>query len=270
MPYIVTQIPFFLISLIFLLIAMTQYSKVFGPTDSAADTKTTVGAAAELRPGACTIKELWVGKSNVVNAKECAGFITVEAPGLDGPHHYALGNGCGGTTNGGPGIPAEKIDVSIPIKAGAAVTISVTDAEVALGVSVEVGFNMGSGINVYSYVLGGAGIDPAKDTLLALVDKLTGLTVKMGKAGRIKEIRYCAGNIIDAKEMQATIAFVLPVIKGPWEYVFGSGASGATLGGQAPTDVRDVDIPVKSGEAIIVNITANDALDSATLSFQVV
>lgn len=251
---------------------MTQYSQVFGPTDSVADTKTTVGAAAALRPGACIIKELWVGKSNVVNAKECAGFITVEAPGLEGPHHYALGNGCGGTTNGGPALPAEKIDVSIPIDAGALVTVSVTDAEVALGVSVEVGFNRGGGRNVYSYVLGGAGIDPAKDTLLAggLLDKMTGVAVKMGKPGRIKEIRYCAGNIIDAKEMQATIEFVLPVIKGPWEYVFGSGASGATLGGQSPTDVRDVDIPVKAGDVIIVNITANDALDSATLSFQVV
>ena len=249
---------------------MTQFSKVFGPTNSAADTKTTVGAAAALRPGACIIKELWVGKSNVVNAKECAGFITVEAPGLDGPHHYALGNGCGGTTNGGPSIAAEKIDCSIPILPGALVTISVTDAEVALGVSVEVGFDKGSGKNVYSYVVGGAGIDPAKDTLLALVDKMTGVAVKVGKTGRIKEIRYCAGNIVDAKEMQAKVEFVLPVIKGPWEYVFGSGASGATLGGQAPTDVRDTDIPVKADDTIIINITANDALDSATLSFQVV
>ena len=249
---------------------MTQYSQVFGPSDSAADTKTTVGAAAALRPGACIIKELWVGKSNVVNAKECAGFITVEAPGLEGPHHYALGNGCGGTTNGGPALPSEKIDCSIPIDAGALVTVSVTDAEVALGVTVEVGFNKGGGRNVYSYVLGGAGIDPAQDTLLALVDKTTGVTAKMGKAGRIKEIRYCAGNIIDAKEMQAKVEFLLPIIKGPWEYVFGSGASGATLGGQSPTDVRDVDIPVKASDTVIVNITANDALDSATLSFQVV
>lgn len=249
---------------------MTQFSKVFGPTDSVADTKTTVGSAASLRPEACIIKELWVGKSNVVNAKECAGFITVEAPGLEGPHHYALGNGCGGTTNGGPALAAEKIDCSIPIAAGALVTISVTDAEVALGVSVEVGFDKGSGRNVYSYVLGGAGVDPAKDTLLALTDKLTGVAVKMGKTGRIKEIRYCAGNIVDAKEMQAKIEILPPVIKGPWEYVFGSGASGATLGGQAPTDVRDVDIPVKAGEVIVVNVTANDALDSATLSFQVV
>lgn len=249
---------------------MTQFSQVFGPTDSVADTKTTVGAAAALRPGANIIKELWVGKSNVVNAKECAGFITVEAPGLDGPHHYALGNGCGGTTNGGPSLPAEKIDCSIPIAAGALVTISVTDAEIALGVSVEVGFNKGGGRNVHSYVLGGAGIDPAKDTELKMVDKLTGVTAKIGKSGRIKEIRWCAGNIVDAKEMQATVTLELPIIKGPWEYVFGSGCSGATLGGQSPTDVRDVDIPVKAEDTVVVKVMANDALDSATMSFQVV
>jgi len=151
-----------------------------------------------------------------------------------------------------------------------AVNLSVTDAEVALGVSVEVGFNQGGGRNVHSYVLGGAGIDPAKDTLLHMVDKLTGVKVKPGISGRIKEIRYCAGNIIDAKEMQAKIEFIMPIIKGPREYVFGSGASGATLGGQAPTDVRDVDIPVKENDVIDVTILANDALDSATLSFQVV
>lgn len=249
---------------------MTQFSKVFGPTDSVADTKTTVGAAASLYPTACHITELWVGKSNVVNAKECAGFITVEAPGLDGEHKYALGNGCGGTTNGGPGIPSEKIDVSIPIAAGALVTISVTDAEIALGVSVEVGFNLGSGRNVHSYLLGGAGIDPAKDTALALVDKKTGVAVKMGTSGHIRELRWCAGNIVDAKEVQCTVTLEPPTLKGPWEYVFGSGASGATLGGQAPTDVRDVDIPVTAGDVIVVTVTANDALDSATLSMQVV
>jgi len=130
---------------------MTQYSKVYGPTDSAADTKTTVGAAAALRPKAATIKEIWVAKANVVNAKECAGFITIEAPGLDGPHHYAYGNGTGATTNGGGSIPAEKIDCSIPIDAGALVTVSVTDAEIAKDVTVELGFDMGTGRNVYSY-----------------------------------------------------------------------------------------------------------------------
>jgi len=252
---------------------MTQYSKVFGPTDSAADTKTTVGAAASLRPGATNIKEIWVGKGNVVDAKECAGFITIESPGLDGPHHYAYGNGtgaAGGATAGGGGGPSEKIDCSIPIMPGALVTASVTDAEVAKDVTVELGFNKGSGRNVFSYVLGGAGVDPAADTLLALTDKLTGVAVKMGKGGHIKEIRYAAGNIVDAKACSAKLEFLPPVIKGPWEYAVGNGP-GADLGANhAFADVRDVDIPVKAQDVIVVNVTAAEALDSATVSFQVV
>lgn len=252
---------------------MTQYSKVYGPTDSAADTITTVGAAASLRPEACIIKEIWVAKGNVVAAKECVGFITIAAPGLDGPHHYAYGNGVGatgGATGGGGAGPSEKIDCSIPIKPGALVTVSVTDAEVAKDVTVEIGFNRGGGRNVYSYVLGGAGIDPAADTLLALVDKMTGVAVKIGKAGRIKEIRYAAGNIVDAKAASAKVEFILPTIKGPWEYAFGYG-TGADLGANHEfADVRDVDIPVTANDVLIINITSAEALDSATLSFQVV
>lgn len=252
---------------------MTQYSKVFGPTDSVADTKTPVGTAASLRPGACIIKEIWVAKGNVVAAKECAGFITIEAPGLDGPHHYAYGNGVGatgGATGGGGAGPSEKIECSIPIAAEAIVTTSVTDAEVAKDVTVELGFNRGGGRNVYSYVLGGAGVDPAADTLLALTDKLTGATVKIGKSGRIKEIRFAAGNIVDAKAASCKVELILPVKKGPWEYAFGSG-TGADLGANHEfADVRDVDIPVEAKDTIIVNVTAAEALDSATLSFQVV
>lgn len=252
---------------------MTQFSKVFGPTDSAADTKTTVGTAAALRPSATIIKEIWVAKGNVVAAKECAGFITIEAPDLDGPHHYAYGNGVGatgGATGGGGAGPSEKIDCSIPIGAGAIVTISVTDAEVAKDVTVELGFNKGGGRNVYSYVLGGAGVDPAADTLLALTDKLTGVAVKMGRNGRIKEIRYAAGNIVDAKAASAKVEIIHPTKKGPWEYAFGFG-TGADLGANHEfADVRDVDIPVSAQDVIVVNITAAEALDSATLSMQVV
>jgi len=252
---------------------MTQYSKVYGPTDSAADTKTTVGAAAALRPKAATIKEIWVGKGNVVDAKECAGFITIEAPGLDGPHHYAYGNGTGatgGATAGGGGGPSEKIECSIPIEPGALVTVSVTDAEVAKDVTVELGFDMGKGRNVYSYVLGGAGVDPAADTLLALTDKLTGVAVKMGRTGHIREIRYAAGNIVDAKACSAKLEIVPPTLKGPWEYAVGNGP-GADLGANhAFADVRDVNIPVAAGDVIVVNVTAAEALDSATVSLQVV
>jgi len=249
---------------------MTQYSKVFGPTDSAADTKTTIGAVAALHPKATCIKELYVAKGNVVDAKECAGFISIGAPGLDGPHHYAYGNGTGATSHGGGSIPAEKIDVSIPILAGALVTVSVTDAEVATAVVVELGFNLGSGRNVYSYVLGGAGVDPAAVTLKTLVDKITGVAVKMGKAGVIKEIRYACGQVVDAKSPSAKLVIKPPILKGPWEYAVGNGASGDTLGSASFADVRDVHIPVDAGHVIVCEVTATDAMVSATLSLQVV
>lgn len=248
---------------------MADFSKVYGPTDSVANTKTTVGTAAALRPEACLITEIIVGKGNVVNAKECAGFITIEAPGLEGPHHYAYGNGVGGATDS-QNIAAEKIACSIPIGADQIVTVSVTDAEAAKDVTVSLGFNIGSGKNVYSYVLGGAGIDPAADTLLSggLLDKFTGVTPKMGKSGRIREIRFAATGVTAAKAGTAKVEVLPPVIKGPWEYAVGNGPGGAATGGPSHADVIDTNIPVKSGESVVFNITAAEAMVSATLSFQ--
>jgi len=129
---------------------------------------------------------------------------------------------------------------------------------------------MGKGRNVYSYVLGGAGVDPAADTLLALTDKITGVAVKMGRSGHIKEVRYAAGQAVDAKSPSAKLEIVPPTLKGPWEYAVGNGASGATLGGASFADVRDVNIPVSANDVIVVNVTAAEALVSATVSLQVV
>lgn len=252
---------------------MTQYSKVFGPTDSAAGTKTTVGSAAVLRPEACTIKKIWVAKGNVVDAKENAGYITVETDTLEGPHHYAYGNGAGaagGATAGGGTGPAEPIDCSIPIGANQKVTVSVTDAEAAKGVTVELDFDKGAGRNVYSYIVGGAAQDTAAATLLALTDNLTGLTPKILKAGTIKELRIAGSGVVDAKEGSGKLEIVPPVIKGPWEYAIGNGA-GADLGpNPAFADVRDVSIPVKEGWDVVFNITTGQIMLSATVSFQVV
>ena len=83
-----------------------RFSKVFGPTDSVAGTKTTVGSTYVIQPGNFHIQKMYVSKGNVVNAKECAGVITVEITGVDGTYKYAYGNGTGGATNGGPGMAA--------------------------------------------------------------------------------------------------------------------------------------------------------------------
>lgn len=252
---------------------MTQYSKVFGPTDSAADTKTTVGSAAVLRPEAVTIKKIWVAKGNIVDAKECAGYITIETDTLEGPHHYAYGNGAGhtgGATGGGGTGPAEPIDCSIPIGANQKVTVSVKDAEVAKGVTVELDFDKGSGRNVYSYIVGGAGQDTAAATLLALTDNLTGLTPKILKAGTLKELRIAGSGVVDAKEGSGLLAIVPPVIKGPWEYAFGNGSGGDLGTNPAFADVRDVSIPVKEGWDVVFNVTTANIMLSPTISFQVV
>lgn len=247
----------------------TDFSKSFGPTDSAAATKTAIGTAGSLRPEACTIKTIRVAKGNVVNAKECAGFITIEAPGLEGPHHYAYGNGVGGATDS-QNIAAEEINCSIPIKAGQIVTVSITDGEAAKDCIVSLGFDKGQGRNAFSYVVGGPAIDPAADTLEALVDYITGVAAKMAKNGAIKEIRVAGSGVTAAKANSSKLEFLSPRYKGPWEYAVGNGPGGAATGGPSHADVIECNIPVKDGDVIVVNATTTEAQLTYTCSFQVV
>lgn len=249
-----------------------DHSATFGPTDSAAGTKTTVGTAkTQLSDKNITIHRLRVGKGNVVNAKECSGFITVEAVGLEGSHVYAYGNGSGGATNNGQNGPSEEIECSIPIGAGVDVTVEVLDAEAAKDVTVSLGFDKGQGKNVYSYGLGGAGVDTTADTLLAggMLDKKTGKTTVVGVSGRIKEIRFAGTGVVDADAGTGKLVFEMPIIKGPWEYAIGNGPGGATLGGPNHADVFNVDIPVKANDSVVVNLTTAEIMLSATCSFQV-
>lgn len=239
-----------------------EFSKAFGPTDSAAGTKTTVGSSVVLPPGQHVIKLLHVAKGNVVDAKECAGIITIEITGINGTYEYVYGNGTGATSHGGPGGPAEKIECLISAPGGATLTVSVTDVEVATAVIVSLDFYTGSG-RVDSYAVGGAGKDPAAATELE-VGKIT-----VTKAGRIKQIRYACGQIVDAKSCSGLLVLKVPGLAGPFEYAVGNGASGDTLGGAAFADVIDVDIPVITNMIITVNVTCTDAMDSATISLAV-
>lgn len=242
---------------------ITLFSKVFGPTDSVAGTKTTVGAAASLRPEGCHIFRIRVGKGNVVNAKENAGVITIEAPGLDGTHKYAYGNGCGGATNYGANRAAEKIDCSIPIAGNVLVTVSVTDAEAAKDVTVSLEFRIGMGRNVRSYAGGGAGIDSTADTPLTVAT----LTMELG--GTIKEIRFAGSGVVDAKAGSAKLTLEVPGLKGPFEYSVGNGPGGATLGGPNDADVIDTEIPVGANVSVIISLTSAEIMLSATVSIQV-
>jgi len=239
-----------------------KFSKAFGPTDSVAGAKTAIGSTYVIPPGSFDIHEITVSKGNVVNAKECAGVVIVEITGVNGTFEYAYGNGTGGATNGGPGGPAEKIECRIPAPGGATITVSITDAENATACIVELDFYDGSE-RVDSYSTGGAGQDPAAGT------ELTVGTITVTKAGRIKQIRYACGQLVDAKSASGKLVLEVPGMAGPFEYAVGNGASGATLGGAALADVKDVDIPVGTNVIITVKVTYTDAMDSATISLAV-
>lgn len=241
---------------------MTLYSKVFGPTDSVAGTKTTVGTAASLRPEACHIFKIRVGKGNVVNAKECAGYITIEAPGLDGTHKYAYGNGTGGATNSS-NFPAEIIECSIPIMGNVIVTVSVTDAEASKDVTVSLEFRIGAGRNVRSYVTGGAGADTTADAAY----NHTAIVMELG--GTIKEIRIAGSGVVDAKAASAKVIIDVPGLKGPFEYAIGNGPGGATLGGPANAEVIDTEIPVQANVSVVITVTSAEIILSSTVSIQV-
>jgi len=242
---------------------MVTYSKVFGPTDSVAGTKTTVGAAVSLRPEPCYIYRIRVGKGNVVNAKENAGVIEIEAPGLDGTHKYAYGNGSGGATNNGQNQPAEKIDCGIPIAPNVLVTVSVKDAEAAKDVTVSLEFRTGSGRNIRSYAVGGAAVDSTADAALTVG------TMTMELGGTIKQIRFAGSGIVDAKAASGKLMLEVPGLKGPFEYAVGNGPGGASLGGAADADVFDVEIPVGPNVGVIAYLTSAEVVLSATVSIQV-
>jgi len=241
-------------------------SKSFGPTDSVAGTKTTVGTADALLDRDVTIYKIRVGKGNVVNAKECAGVITVEAKGLDGTHQYAYGNGSGGATNSAQNIAAEEIDCSIPISGNSIVTVSVTDAEAAKDVEVSLQFKEGRGPDVRSYAVGGAGQDTTADTLLALTTAPV-----MEKGGLIKEIRFAGSGVVDAKAGSGRLELKIPGLSGPFEWAVGNGPGGATLGGAAHADVINLPngIPVAKNVTVTINITTAEVMLSATCSIQV-
>jgi len=206
-----------------------------------------------------------VGKGNVVNAKECAGTIEVEADGLDGTHIYAYGNGAGGATNSG-NMAAEPIDCSIPITGNSKVTVSVKDAEVAKDVTVSVEFSPGLGRNVRSYAVGGAGQDTTADTELALT---TSPVMEVG--GTIREIRFAGSGVVDAKAASGKLYISVPGLSGPFEYAVGNGPGGATLSGAAWADVIDLPhgIPVGKNVTVSISLTSAEIVLSATCSIQV-
>lgn len=244
-----------------------KFSKCFGPTDSGAGAKTAIGSTYLIPPDAqgspqkLCIRKIHVAKGNVVDGKELAGVVIVEITGLGGTYEYAYGNGVAAVASGNAG-PNEEIDCRIPASSGGTITVSITDAEVATTCLVSLDFFDGSE-RVDSYSAGGAGIDPAAATLKEIG------TITINRAGRIKQIRYACGNIVNAKSPAGKLVLVVPGQPGPYEFAVGLGAGGATIGGGGPADVFDVDIPAGLNVIITCNVTYTDATDSATISLAV-
>ena len=256
-----------------------KFAKVFGPTDSAAQTaaegrkKTQIGSDYTIPPGPqgramnLHIHKMIIGKGNVANAKECAGILEIIIKGVDGTYEYAYGNGSGGATNSGQNGPAEPIDCRIPISSGNVLQVYVNDAEIAKDVTVTCIFWDGTK-RVDSYAAGGGAVDATADTELAFS------ALKILKAGRIKQIRFAGSVVADAEAGSAKLICEPPGGGLPQEFAVGNGPGGATLGGGQWADVIDVDIGIGGG-AIPVNtelvllITAAEDLKSPTVSIAV-
>jgi hypothetical protein len=245
-------------------------SKVFGPTDSVADTLTAlIPTAGYQAPMDMTITRLRVGKGNVVNAKECAGFITVTVDGVVGsPFAVAYGNGQGGASNSSS-IAAEEIPVQIPVPKNSMVIVKVLDAEVAKDFTVAIMCSAGLSNPMMTMCAGGAGQDTTADTALTLTEnaKLLGSKMTPFRNGRIKTIRFCGAGVIDAKAGSAKLALEISGYPYPLEFAVGGGPSGATLGVQAPTDViNGLDIPVSQNSTVVAKVTSAEIMLSASVS----
>jgi hypothetical protein len=251
-------------------------SKVFGPTDSVADTLTALAPAAGYQFPAgksFTIVQIRVGKGNVVNAKECSGFISINIPGVVGtPFAFAYGNGIGGATNSNNSA-AEDINVNIPVPPNSIVTVLVLDAEAAKNVTVSLMCQQGGGnAAMFTLAAGGAGQDTAAATAYTLTvnAKLLGPNMTPFRGGVIRQIRFAGSGAVDAKAATAKLVLEISGYPDPLEFAVGKGPGGATLGTQSDADViEDLAIPIAANSTIVAKVTSAEIMLSASLSMQV-
>jgi hypothetical protein len=244
------------------------WSMAFGPTDSAAGTKTGLSPTTTLvgrqaPPSGGTIRKIRIGKGNIVDAKECAGIVEIEVSGVSGPFQFAYGNGSGAATNSGANNRAEPIDCAIPVPGNAIMKVWVTDAEVAKDVTVSLeGYSEGGLMK--SYVAGGPGSDTTAATALTIG------TITPIQAGVIKQIRFAGSGIVDAKAGTAKLTISIPGQAGPFEFSVGNGPGGDSLGCANEADVigdqqNPLNIPV-SLSTITCYITSEEIMLSCTVS----
>lgn len=258
-------------------------SKVFGPTDSVADTLTQVGTTYNLPPvqgGTWYIYQALVGKGNVVNAKTNAGHIVIETTNRN--YFFAYGGGIGGATNSHT-IPAEKIEMAIPAPQNTAVKVYVLDADVAKDLTVSLLFTKNPSLCIIGKLqanpttfrtLAGGGVSANADTQadtaepFTVSSKLTRASLQPEINGVIHQIRYAGSGVVDAKANSGILDIYVPALAGPYEYAVGNGAQGATLGGASHADVIDETegIPVTVSSTIDIRIKTAEVVKNPVVS----
>lgn len=85
------------------------------------------------------------------------------------------------------------------------------------------------------------------------------ITIPSGRQGRIKQILYGYGSVVDAKGATGVLELKLGSHTGPFKFPVGHGNGGATSSSPMAHAVIDVDIPVLANETVKPYITLADA-----------
>lgn len=120
---------------------------ITGSADSAADTEEDITSSSKLTGAELTpeengrIYQIRFAGAGVVDAKAGSAKLEVLVKGQSGPFEYAVGNGAGGATLGGPNH-ADVIDIpeGIPVKSTSAINVKITSAEAMKNPSVSLSY----------------------------------------------------------------------------------------------------------------------------------
>lgn len=228
-------------------------SKIFGPTDGVADTKTKIGSTYYMKPGNWTIKKARIAFAGVVDAKSPSGILHVE-PANSPDYQYAFGAGAGGAATSGVG-PIEEVDMQIPVAGGTELIVYATMAEACKDLTVSLEFDSEKQSKVKSYI--SAVGDATADT------ELTKTMPAVQDNGKIIQIRVAYGNVVNAKAASGKLVLTVGGQDGPFEYAIGNGSGGATNSQKGNADVIDTNIPVTQNQIVYAKLTfAENTVDT--------
>lgn len=253
---------------------MPTYSEDFQGGATTANTLLTLTPTGgwTVPPGQFTIYKARIGYANIVNAKEAAGFLIVQISGQGGgTWAFAYGGATGATTDANT-MPAEEIDMSIPVSGGQVVICKVITSEVHNDTRVGLQYTEGNGPTCMTLCAGGAGQDTTAGTELALTANalLTPVDMTPWKDARIRQIRFAGSGIIAALSGAKRIRIIIPGQADVYKFIVGCGPGGAATGSPSAADVvKDLDIPVSKGSAVVVKVLQTATTGEATLSCSV-